>query len=663
MPRLSPASNLPDRLLLGVGVLGLSATSLIYPASSHLYATPLSFVYAILLAVPAVAVLWQSATRSDWQLPSRPWTLSALALGLIILISAWLSPYQATVLRWSALPLSGIALFFWIHGWLQSEPDRRSETLLQAMALGTTAFTLVSLFSWTAKLLDRGFGPGLFAWIGAVRNPFPLGHSNYTAGVIVLGLPFIVRAAVRAQSTRRLAWIVAATLAIFTLLTSGSRGGLLALGLLTLIGVLQLRLTRRQLILVLAVGLIGAAALAFSHPRIRGFLQPADPSAPPNISSVQRLAMAQAGVLIGLDRPAVGWGLHSTPLVYPRFRAQLDGGAENVLQLHNTPLEIWAGLGFAGCLVGLCLLVISLRRWRHQPSAAIALLGYAAFALTDYQLDLPLIVAAIAALGAVLASPAPTVHRFTRQSRSLIAVGVIVATGLVLLIGREDPSPRLNVAALTLAQNPDFGDRAIPLLQESLTLNLDQEIAHFNLGWLQVVDAPVPAASHFRSALRLVPDKGGAYFGLGLSLLNQGKVDAAARAFALECLNDPSFARSPWWQIPAIAHHRRATRTAFEHLLEILTSQLHPDSWASTQLPLLRQQLPQLGHPQPGPERAFRRERTGYPVLVRNSNLPPPLDLFDLRESLSPSTDLPPKGWLPTPLLVSLLDETIPAPQ
>ena len=48
------------------------------------------------------------------------------------------------------------------------------------------------------------------------------------------------------------------------------------------------------------------------------------------------------------------------------------------------------------------------------------------------------------------------------------------------------------------------------LLRESLALNPDQEIAHFNLGWLLVVRAPAEAERHFLAAARLVPDKGGA---------------------------------------------------------------------------------------------------------------------------------------------------------
>jgi len=643
--------------------MGLATTTLIYPASSQIYAEPLSSVYGLLLAIPVVALLFHSATQSSWRLPTLAWCASILGLGLVILASAWLSPYQTTVLRWSALPLAGIALFFWVHHWIHQSPPERAELIIRGVAIGTAIFTLVSFASWTAKLLRRGFDPGLLEWIGAVRNPFPLGHSNYTAGVLILGLPFLVRTAAKSHAAARTAWLIAALLAIFTLITTGSRGGMLGLGVLSLLGIWHLKLRPGQLGLLLVGGLICGSALVLLHPRIGKLLEAPDPSAPPNISSVQRLAMIEAGLLMGSDRPVLGWGLHSTPLVYPRYRAHLDGGAENVLQLHNTPLEIWAGLGVAGLLICFFLLLLGRRDRQRHPTATIALLGYAVFSLTDYQLDVPIVVVAIACSAALLARPATTKFNLQSIPRIFIAVGVIVATGLVLLIGREDPTPRLNAAALTLAQDPQLADKAIALLEESITINPHQEVAHFNLGWLQVVRDPRQAEAHFRAALQLVPDKGGAYFGLGLASLNQNRPAGAARAFALECLNDPSFIQSPWWQVPAIADHRDATQLSFETLLDKLKSTipLRASPWAASQLPFLREAAPRLGTPRSGPEQALRRERTGYPILVRNSHIPPPVDLFDVREYLPAASALPAKGWLPSPLLLSLLDETVPA--
>ena len=49
-------SSSADRILTIAGTLGLAIVTLIYPASSQIYAEPISHVFALLLAVPVIAV-------------------------------------------------------------------------------------------------------------------------------------------------------------------------------------------------------------------------------------------------------------------------------------------------------------------------------------------------------------------------------------------------------------------------------------------------------------------------------------------------------------------------------------------------------------------------------------------------------------------------------
>jgi len=66
---------------------------------------------------------------------------------------------------------------------------------------------------------------------------------------------------------------------------------------------------------------------------------------------------------------------------------------------------------------------------------------------------------------------------------------------------------------------------------------------------------------------------------------------------------------------------------------------------------------PQLGRVGDGAIRLVHRERTGYPVLMRDLDLPPPLDVYEVREWAAPPTNaLPAKGWLASPVLIELLD-------
>jgi tetratricopeptide (TPR) repeat protein len=236
-------------------------------------------------------------------------------------------------------------------------------------------------------------------------------------------------------------------------------------------------------------------------------------------------------------------------------------------------------------------------------------------------------------------------------------VTTLVLLALVTLLGRRDPAPELNLRALALARDPAQAEPAAALLRASLALNPDQEIAHFNLGWLLLVRDPAAAEKHFLAAAQLVPDKGGVYLGLGLARLNQHRPADAVRAFALEGLNDPAFLTSPWWREPAVAAQRGAARAEFARLAALAAALVPAGSGPARQLARVAALAPTLGEVPAGPERSFFRARTGYPVLMRNLDLPTPVDLYPVRESAAPApAGRPAKGWLPSPVLRQLLD-------
>jgi hypothetical protein len=227
-----------------------------------------------------------------------------------------------------------------------------------------------------------------------------------------------------------------------------------------------------------------------------------------------------------------------------------------------------------------------------------------------------------------------------------------------------------------------------------LRLNRDQEIAHFNLGWMLVVRDPAEAEQHFLAAAKLVPDKGGVYFGLALARINRGSAgntQKAASALALECLNDPRFLVSPWWQNPALNPLREAATKQMQEMARAITrdarsrksryvqreaeyaialsdwlagarSTNEMSSFANTS-----ERKAYFNHALARPDfrkakvRNYRRERLGYPILMRDLDLPAPVDVFDVQENDLAAGELrflfPPKGWVPSPELVKLLNE------
>jgi len=654
--RLQPA-HLLVRPLFFAGLLGLAAITLLDRGATRMYAMPWTNAYWLVVALPPLLLLLRLGSAPGLKLPARPWLICVAGAGLTLVASAWVSPYRGPCLQWTALPLAGLATFLLVHDWLQAGPENHAR-FTGCLTASAIVITLTCTGYWVVDLTRLTRQQIFSAELFEMRNAHPLGHANYTAGLALLCLPWLVRATARQRGPARVALGAIAALALLDLFMSGSRGGLLGLGAL---GVTALAMTRpgwKRFALITGVIVVAAGAMAVANPRIRALLGPPDLSAEPSASTAQRQAMMSAGLRMGADRPVLGWGQATTPLVYPRYRARLDGGAENILQLHSTPLEIWAGLGGAGLGFGLGFVILAACGWTREPTAAAALAGYALFALTDYQLDVPVFVLAVAALTASLASSAATPA--TIRARSIAGLATLAAFTLIVAYGQSDRAPALNAEALLLARDPAQTTLALARLRESLALNPDQEIVHFNLGWLLLVPDPAAAEHHFHRAAQLVPDKGGVYFGLGLACLNQNRLAEAANAFALECLNDPRFLASPWWQQPAIAAQRPAAQAAFARFIVAARIALPPGTWAAHQAALLETLAPRLGVVSDGPESSYRRERLGYPVLMRNQDIASPVDLYDVREDPRFATTLPftlpPKGWLPSPLLLKLLD-------
>ncbi|MEO7414716.1 MAG: O-antigen ligase family protein [Opitutaceae bacterium] len=693
-------------MIASLGLAALLVVTIATPGATRMHAWPWSVGYAIALAAPALQLLLRSFNRRrPLALPSIGWCIALLFAFAGVVASALASPHRGPSVLWSAPLLAGVATFFVVFDWMHADPadiPRRRHQLLIGAGGFFGIIAGVSVGLWLGHLPEFGSGNIL-----ATRTPFPLGHSNYTAGLALLMIPTFVTLAIRAQGGRRIAWTFGGLLAVTMLLTSGSRGGFLGLAALALLHVRTIARTLRiRLPIVFLGGTLVLAAFVYWNPRTRAALAGDELK----ISDVQRSAMLHAGWSMGTDRPLLGWGPGTTPLVYPRYRALLAGGAETVLQLHSLPIQVWAELGGVNALAGIALLILALRASRMVEGAGAALLalsGYFVFSLTDWQLDVPVFSGAIAAALALVASPSPAFASepkvyalFTLGGRAFSVrwredyaalrrlLGFMMLLGFTVLgiFGRRDPVPFLNTRALSLAADAANNNEAAALLRQSLKLNPDQEIAHFNLGWLLVVSDPIAAETHFLTAAQLVPDKGGVYFGLGLARLNQGRRSDAERAFALECLNDPAFLVSPWWKSPGVRETRTNSLARLLQFESVLIEALPEKNSLRSEARYIRELAiwlatgatvttantpPRLAYfekkPAPPPFgdasiAAYRRERTGYPVLMRNLDLPAPTDLFDVQENPLATGEyrflFPPKGWLASPLLPALLMES-----
>ena len=608
--------------LLAVAAVGALVLTLAHPAGTRQFTWPWHPGLWLLFLAPVIALL---ADRTPWRHPGRVLTAGLLLLGAGTLAAAALSPFAALSLPRVWPTVGGIALFFWLHSWFAQGDAAIKRRWLAAGLAGTAAVvTVVSLVGW------RWQSAGV-SWL--VRNDVPFGHSNYTAGAMLLSLPWLVYAAWQTHGLRRFAWGLAAVAAGVVLLTTSSRAAVLALGGTGTVAVaftlFRAPWSRRTkgLIVVTAVLLLVGAVLA--NPRLRDLARGGGWSEIARESNAQRGAMLAAGWRLGAERPLLGWGPGSVPLVFPQVRAALTGGVDNVLQLHNTPLQLWATLGIVGLAALGLILVGALRRLfalARAPesaglAAAFALLAYGSFALTDHQLDLPFFTAALAVnlclLGGATAS-CPDVGTWTRRTvtwlglaallvpcaqtvrdlsarfayeQALAALGenrladAVTALESAAVRAPCDPYYRHQLAGRLLAmrtassdttERERLGTAAAEHLRLSLAAGCFTEYAHFNLAWLALESgAPRLAANHFRATLAQAPHRSGAYLGLGLALRAQRENAAAVRAFALEWINDPFAATSPQWTHPELAIFRPSVaREATAILAELVPD--HP---------------------------------------------------------------------------------------
>jgi uncharacterized protein involved in response to NO len=276
------------------------------------------------------------------------------------------------------------------------------------------------------------------------------------------------------------------------------------------------------------------------------------------------------------------------------------------------------------------------RLWRAQPagwdtnriftwSLFAGLTGYGVVSITDYQLDIvcisgTLIVYTVGVLS-LLRQYIP-VHLETGSLKSfklsLLSwgiVGLLIAIGIWLApIHRAWQLSSLGFTALSQKQIEPFknyveqahqlvpwesyysyqlGWNLGPLktqnenaqvnqtrLKESLeffTRNVkaspNQESGTSSLGWLQLFNRQsTQATTSFLKSTQLIPAKHGGFHSLGVSLLEQKKVNLGIQALALEIVRDPLWLSSPLWHSAQYAsvypQVQNAVVQLYQHLLQ-----------------------------------------------------------------------------------------------
>jgi O-antigen ligase len=579
------------------------------------------------------------------------------------------------VLGMCALPFALIPVF---------QPTTATRTWrISGLLLGTVQ--VVSLLLWL-DLFNGLTGLG-------TRNSQPFGHANITGSVSALAATWLAGGASRETGRIRVLFILGSAVSIANAVSSESRGAVLALaaGVVAAAAITLLK-RRRFLGFALLMIVLTGGVIAVNAP-LRTLVLHGRWSASSQGSNDQRTAMLIGGLRLGAERPLLGWGAGSIPHVFPRVRGGLPGTADNVVQLHNTPVQLWATLGFAGLFAGVLITTTIVRHTRATPwtPERIALASGLAASVTVLLFDHPFatpIFAMLAASHLVVWAAQPNATTTVRLP-SLIALG-----GGLLLIpammgsvrdltarsafaealnqasadNREGYVSSLRRAAIIAPDDPYYAHllaahlvtghpfaaphstaqpEAISLLEHTLAANPDLEYAHYNLGWLLLDSDPSASVAHFMRSAHLAPQRGAVYLGLGLARIRLNDTDGAVRAFAAEWLLDPVTAWSPIWSQPPLDTlqpriHALATATLSARYMEA--------PWAKLDT------LVSMGAP-------YRRLRTGYGVLMGHPEGMPPVDFNIQAKVILPAELLPVVpafGWIRGQVLLDFLKSPAP---
>ncbi|MFH1499603.1 MAG: O-antigen ligase family protein [Verrucomicrobiota bacterium] len=525
---------------------------------------------------------------------SRVWAIGLVLTAAGLTASTALSPYRAQVLPWVFWPATTLALAAAGASLLANVDEglRLEHRLLQLTGSIGGLLALVSLTMWLARLAPH------WEVIPHSRNPHPLGHANYTAGTGLLFLPCLIGLAAGARGWRRVGWGLLALACLAMLQSGGSRGATLGLAAMAGLGLLAAwRRLPKVAVVAVALALMSAGLL---HPGVRRGLLPPPVDAPVNMSNAQRMTWIEGGWQATLDRPLTGWGTGATPWFFPRYRGGLDYGPYEVLQLHNTPLQLWAEGGLATLLGALLLtglvMAAAVRTAREATRAAdtaqwvalATLTGYGVFSITDWQLDVPVVCAVLGLMLAIMAarcSAKGTGNALARRAGAWGVIGVLVAVCWIgfsqnrlraslergdwehaLQLAPHDAALRIYAADRLLhsgegapADPAERRKRALGLLQVNIDAELIPELSHTMAGWARLANGEAAAALvDFRSAIAVAPNHGSALRGAALAALSLGRRDEAERCLKRACLADPRFIASGWWRVPAMAAVRDA---------------------------------------------------------------------------------------------------------
>ncbi len=371
----------------------------------------------------------------------EPWAIFLLEASAAALLLAWgFRQWASRELTVAPHPLYGPMLAF------------GALVAVQRLA-GITAYKHVT---YSLLLLYFGYGMLAFvvtqtlrrssqlrplAWVvcgyGALLYGPYVNHNHY-AGLMEMLTPFplVLALSRHARGNRKLVVAGIAALMAGTIFLSGSRGGMLAFGVQVIVLAVLLRPQRGAWKQPLALGVFLAVMIGFliwiGGNELTRRLVSIQSETRQELTGGVRLTIDRDCLRMLREKPFLGWGLGTFPVVYPQFRSFYTSFFVN--QAHNDYLQLLVETGIAGFAIALWFQVLTFRRawaklenWTETVNgtltvaALLGCIGILVHSFLDFNLQIPANAALFYVLCAIAASdPLQESQRRRNRRRNLV---------------------------------------------------------------------------------------------------------------------------------------------------------------------------------------------------------------------------------------------------
>jgi O-antigen ligase len=422
----------------------VSSTMLLGGAGAILLAAPLAFgavepwgIFALEASATLLFLAWgfRQWSNREIQIVAHPLHRPMLAFGALVTLQGLtgMTAYRhATYSYWLLYLSYGLLVF------VVTQSLRRTSQLEKFAWVLAGYGAVMASFSLLQGLAPNGKLYGIWKPdSGGAYGPY-VNHNHY-AGLMEMLTPFLLVLAATGltHGGRKVATGIIAALMAGTIFLSGSRGGMLAFAVQAVLLVVLLRPRqenwKRHLRLgICLAAMIGVLVWIGGNELTRRFAS-IHSETQHELTGGVRLTIDRDCLRMWRQKPFLGWGLGTFPVVYPQFRSFYTNFFVN--EAHNDYLQVLTETGLAGFAIAIWFLVRTFRHgwakldnWTESTNGALTVaallgcIGILVHSFLDFNLQVPANAAMFYVLCAIAASNPlqESQRRRARRHHSLI---------------------------------------------------------------------------------------------------------------------------------------------------------------------------------------------------------------------------------------------------